>query len=45
MATTFGKATVGSEDPGATLVAGIDELEEQIAAAGDDRQVSDLVDD
>ena len=39
----FGKATVGSQDHGALLVAGIDELEEQIAAAGDHRQVSDLV--
>ena len=27
------------------LVAGVDELEEQVAAAGDDRQVADLVDD
>ena len=27
------------------LVAGVDELEEQIAAAGHDRQVADLVDD
>ena len=41
----FGKAAVGGEDHGALLVAGVDELEEQIAAAGDDRQVADLVDD
>ena len=41
----FGEAAVGGEDHGALLVSGIDELEEQIAAAGRDRQVSDLVDD
>jgi len=43
--TPFGKATVGGEDHGAALVAGIDELEEQIPAAGNDREVTDLVDD
>ena len=31
--TPFGKATVGGEDHGGALVAGIDELEEQVAAA------------
>ena len=41
----FGEAAVGGEDHRALLVAGVDELEEQIAAAGDDRQVADLVDD
>ena len=41
----FGEAAVGGEDHRALFVAGIDELEEQIAAAGDDRQVADLVDD
>jgi hypothetical protein len=41
----FGEATVGSENHSAALVASIDELEEQIAATRDDRQVSDLVDD
>ena len=41
----FGEAAIGSQDHGALFVAGIDELEEQIAAAGDHRQVSDLVDD
>ena len=41
----FGKAAVGGEDHGALLVAGVDELEEQVAAAGRDRQVADLVDD
>ena len=41
----FGEAAVGGEDHGAFFVAGVDELEEQIAAAGDDRQVADLVDD
>src|SRR5512135_349818 len=41
----FGKAAVGGQDHGAALVAGIDQLEEQVAAAGDDRQVADLVHD
>ena len=41
----FGKAAVGSEDHGALFVAGVDELEEQVAAAGGDWQVADLVDD
>ena len=43
--TPFGKAAVGGEDHGAPLIAGVDELEEQVAAAGNDRQVSDLVHD
>jgi hypothetical protein len=41
----FGKAAVGGEDHRAFFVARVDELEEQIAAAGRDRQVADLVDD
>ena len=41
----FGKAAIGGEDHGAALVAGVDELEEQIAAAVNDRQVADFVDD
>src|SRR3546814_15284094 len=41
----FGKAAVGGEDHGAAFIAGVDQLEEQVAAAGDDRQVADLVDD
>ena len=41
----FGEAAVGGEDHGALFVAGVDELEEEIAAAGNDRQVADLVDD
>lgn len=41
----FGKAAIGGEDHGALLVSGVDELEEEIAAAGNDRQVADLVDD
>ncbi len=41
----FGEAAIGGEDHGALLVAGVDELEEEIAAAGNDRQVVDLVDD
>jgi hypothetical protein len=40
----FGKAAVGRQDHGTALIAGIDQLEEQIAAAGNDRQISDLVD-
>jgi len=39
----FGKAAVGGQDHGAALVAGIDELEEQIAAAVGDRQAADLI--
>lgn len=41
--TPFGEAAVGGEDHGALLVSGIDELEEEIATAGNDRQVADLV--
>ena len=39
------KPRFGGEDHGALLVAGVDELEEQIAAAVNDRQVTDLIDD
>src|SRR4051794_38279145 len=42
--TPFGKAAVGGEDHGAALVAGIDQLKEQVPAAGEHRQVADLVD-
>ena len=41
----LGKAAVGGEDHGALLVTGVDQLEEQIAGAGTDAQVSDLIDD
>jgi hypothetical protein len=41
----FCEAAIGGEDHGAALIASVDELEEQIAAAGDDGQVSDFVDD
>jgi hypothetical protein len=41
----FAKAAVGGQDHRALLVAGIDQLEEQIAVAGGDRQVADLIDD
>ena len=34
----FGKAAVGREDHGASLVSGVDQLEEQIAAARHDGQ-------
>ena len=43
--TPFGEAAIGGEDHGALLVSGVDELEEEIAATGNDRQVADLVDD
>ena len=39
----FGEAAVGGEDHRTLFVAGIDQLEEQVATAGDDRQVADLV--
>src|SRR4249919_1296953 len=39
----LGKAAVRGEDHRAFLIAGVDQLEEQIAAAGHDRKVSDLV--
>src|ERR1700745_467935 len=41
----FGEAAIRSQDHGSFLVTGIDELEKQIAAAGYDRQVANLVDD
>ena len=41
----FGKAAVGCEDHGALFVSGVDELEEQVAAARRDRELSDLVND
>jgi len=41
----FGEASVRRQDHGAFFIAGVDELEEQIAAAGDHGQVADLVDD
>ena len=40
-----GEAAVRGQDHGAALVTSIDELEEQIAAAGYDRQISDLIHD
>jgi hypothetical protein len=41
----FRKAAVGGQDHRAALIAGVDQLEEQVAAALDDRQVADLIDD
>jgi hypothetical protein len=41
----LGKAAVGGENHGALLVAGVDQLEEQIAGAGTDAQIADLIDD
>ena len=40
----FGKAVVGGQDHRAFFVARINELEEEIAAALDDRQVANFVD-
>lgn len=40
----FGKSRFG-ECHGTTFVAGVDKLEKQIAAAGDDRQISNLIND
>src|SRR6516164_8425280 len=39
----FGEAAVRSEDHRAFFIAGVDQLEEQIAAAGHDREVTNLV--
>lgn len=39
----LGKAPVGGEDHRAPRVSRVDQLEEQAAAIGDDRQVADLV--
>ena len=41
----FGEAAVGGEDHGAAFVSSVDQREEQVAAAGHDRQVADLVHD
>ena len=41
----LGEAAVRGEDHRALFVPGVDELEEEIAAAGRDREVADLVDD
>ena len=41
----LGKTAIGRHDHGALFVAGVDQLEEEIAAARYDRQVADLVDD
>ena len=40
----FGKAAVGGEDHAAALVAGVDQLKEQVATARDDREIADLID-
>ena len=41
----FGEAAVRGQDHRAFIVADVDQLEEQVAATGHDRQVADLVDD
>src|SRR5262244_3421822 len=43
--TPFGEAAIWRQDHRAALVAGIDQLEEQITAAGHDWQVAYFVDD
>jgi hypothetical protein len=43
--TPFGEAAVGCQDHGTLFVSGVDELEEEIAAAGRDGKIPDLVDD
>ena len=39
----FGEPAVGGEDHSPLFVAGVDELEEEISAAGDDGKISDFV--
>ena len=41
----LGKAAVAGQDHGAAFVASVDQLKEQIAAAGHDREVANLIDD
>ena len=43
--TPFGKAAVGGQDHRAALVAGVDQLEQQVPCGGAEREVADLVDD
>ena len=40
----LGEAAIRSQDHGGTLVAGVDQLEEQIAAVGADWQITNFVD-
>ena len=40
----FGKAAVGGQNHGAAFVAGIDQLEEQVAGTRADAEVADLID-
>ena len=41
----FAEAAIGGQDHRAPLVAGVDQLEEQIAGAGPDGEIADLIDD
>ena len=41
----FGKAAVRGQNHRTALVAGIDQLKEQVTTSGDDRQVADLIND
>ena len=40
----FSEAAIGGEDHCASLVAGVDQLEEQIAGAGANSEIADLID-
>ena len=40
----FAEAAIGGQDHRASLVAGVDQLEEQIAGAGADGEIADLID-
>jgi len=41
----FGEAAVRCQDHGTFFVTGVDELEQQVGAAGGDGHIADLVDD
>ena len=41
----FGKAAIGGQNHGAAFVAGVDQLEEQVACPRADTEVADLIDD
>lgn len=43
--TSFGKAAIAGQNHRALFVAGIDQLEGEVGAAGGDRQVAHFVDD
>ena len=41
----FAEAAIGGQDHRASLVAGVDQLEEQVACTGADGEIADLIDD